>query len=116
LSSAPHPISDEGPLVFGHRPADLEEEPVVGIITHRSIQKHNFAAKTRELVQDDHLLDVVAGQAIRFRQEDTVHIPITNGIPQAIEAGAIEIRATAAVITEDMGVLQVPPLISNIGT
>jgi hypothetical protein len=64
-SAAPyHPLGDQGALVLGHRPADLQQELVLRVAPHRPIEENGLASSALELLQEHHPLDVVARQAV----------------------------------------------------
>ena len=62
LPAPPGPLGDQRPLVLGDRPADLEEQLVVRVPGHRPVEELNPAAVPLELVEQEDLEDVVAGQ------------------------------------------------------
>jgi RNase H-fold protein (predicted Holliday junction resolvase) len=64
-------------------------------MTHRSIKKVNLTAKATQLVQHNHLLDIVVGKPIRFRDDDTVHSSRTHHITKVIQVRSILIDPTA---------------------
>jgi hypothetical protein len=43
--SSPHPLGNEGPLVFRHGPTDLEQHLVVQVVTHGTVKKLHDAAE-----------------------------------------------------------------------
>src|ERR1051326_4161665 len=80
------------------------------ILAHRSIQKLHLTPKALQLLQEDHLVDVVAGQAVWGCYEHPVQGGSGDGIPEPIQPRAPQRGATEAIITEHMLLLQVPAL------
>jgi hypothetical protein len=108
LPAAPHPLSNQGALVLGHRAADLEHQLVVRIIAHRPIEELDSAARPLQFGEDHHLMDVVAGQPIGRGQEQKIERRLGRLIAQVKEAGAFERGTALAIVTEDMFLGQTP--------
>ncbi len=54
---------DQVALVFGHRSADLQHELVVGILAHRPLEKLDLAATFFQFLNQEHLIDILAGKS-----------------------------------------------------
>lgn len=99
----PHAVSDQGPLVFRNRPPDLQDQLLVRIVgAQRSIDEVDATATALQLLQHDHLVDVVARQPVRCRHEDQVEGGVGRLIAQGIQPGAVELGPAAAVVTKDV--------------
>jgi hypothetical protein len=85
LPPPPHPVSDQGPLVLGHRPADLGHQLLVRVVAERPITKHHPDATSLQLLQDHHLVHEVAGQPIWRGDHDHV-----EGCPRGMVAKRIQ--------------------------
>jgi hypothetical protein len=113
LTATPHPVRDQGALILGHRSPDLEEELIVWVLTHGPVQKLDLTAPLGEFVHEEHLMHIVAGQAIRSGHQD----PLTDGqggtIPQPVQAGAVQLGPTIAVIAGDVFLGQMPIRLSR---
>jgi hypothetical protein len=72
LPPAPHPVGDQGPLVLGHRPADLGHQLLVRVVAERPVTEHHPHATAFQLLQHYHLVHEVAGQPIRRGDQDHV--------------------------------------------
>ena len=70
--SASHPIGDQGAFIFSDCPTDLEEERIMRIIIHGAIEKLHLTPVLCEFLNHEHLMDIVAGQAIGRREEDAL--------------------------------------------
>jgi hypothetical protein len=92
LAAASHPVGDEGALVLGHRAPDLEEELIVGILTHGPLQKFHLAPPRCQFLEEAHVMDIVPGHAVS----------------QAIQAGTVELGSAIAVITVDVLLCKMP--------
>jgi hypothetical protein len=108
LAAPSHPVGDQGAFVLGHRPPDLEQELIVRILTHGSVQELNRTAALGEFLDEEYLMHIVASQAIRSRHQDQLKGGQGGAIPQPIQAGTIEPGPTIAVIAVDVFLGQVP--------
>ena len=110
LSASPHPFGDQGPLILGDRPADLEQELVVRVLGHRPVEELDAAAVLLQLLEEEHLMDIVSRQPIRIGDEDRVERGHGRPIAEPVEAGPLERGAAVAVVTEDVPLGQWPAL------
>ena len=65
---------DQVALVFGHRSADLQHELVVGILAHRSLEKLDLAATFFQFLDQEHLIDILAGQSVWGRDQNPIKV------------------------------------------
>jgi hypothetical protein len=65
LPAPPHPLGDQRPLILRDRAADLQQQLVVRVGAHRPVQELHLAAMAGQLLDQQHLMDVVAGQPVR---------------------------------------------------
>ena len=77
------------------------------ILTHWPLEKFDLAATSRNFVEQQHLVDVVARQTIWRGNQQPIELMPTDGIPQAIQAGPTQMRSTVAVVPKDMVVRQI---------
>ena len=110
MSASPHPFGDQGALILGDRPADLERELVVRVLGHRPVEELDAAAVLLQLLQQEHLMDIVSRQPIRIGDEDLVERGHGRAIAEPVEAGPLERGAAVAVVTEDVPLGQRPAL------
>jgi hypothetical protein len=52
LPASSHPFGDQGPLILGDRPADLEQELVVRVLGHRPVEELDAAAVLLQLLEE----------------------------------------------------------------
>ena len=88
LPSAAHPLSDQRPLVLRDRSADLQQQLVVRVGAHRPVQELHLAAVTGQLVDQQHLVDIVAGQPVRRGDQDQVQLGQRRMVSQPVQAPA----------------------------
>jgi hypothetical protein len=100
--AAPEPIGQHGALVFGNGALDLQQQLVVRVVGDRVVQEHHHAAGTPELLEQQHLVCVFAGQAIGGGHGDNLDGPVANGVAQGIQAWTIEPRAAVSLVAEDV--------------
>jgi len=62
--SSPHPLSDQTPFIFSDSPTNLQQELIVRVLTHGSIDTFYLASSSFEFLNQEHLMDRVASQAI----------------------------------------------------
>src|SRR5262245_39818729 len=75
---------------------------VMWYLSPRLIEEPDATARLFELFQQDHLMDIVAGQPIWTGNDDPVQRGLFEPIPQAIQSRPIEGGATIAIITENI--------------
>jgi hypothetical protein len=73
------------------------------IIIHGAIEKLHLTPVLREFLNHEHLMDIVAGQAIWRRDEGTLEDRQGRLVPKPVQARAVELGPTLAIITVDMG-------------
>src|SRR5947209_8255020 len=57
-SPPPHTLSDQTPFVLSHGPANLEQQLIMGILTHGPISKLHLASAAFKFLHQQHLVDV----------------------------------------------------------
>jgi hypothetical protein len=107
---AAHALGDQRALVLGHRAADLQQQVVVRVVAHRTVEELGGAAGARPLLQEHHLVHVVAGEAVGRRDEHAVDLAAFDGVAQAVEPWARQHGAAVAVVAEDVGGAEHPVL------
>lgn len=110
LPASPHALGDQGPLILGDRPSDLEQELVVRVLGHRPVEELDAAAVLLQLLEQEHLMDIVSRQPIRIGDEDLVERGHGRAIAEPVEAGPLERGTAVSVVTEDVSLGQRPAL------
>jgi hypothetical protein len=87
----------------------------VRVGAHRPVDELDRAAEALELVEQDHLVDVVAGQAIGLGAQDAVELAQPHRIPQPIQAGPVQARPALPIIAERAGLGQMPAPVGDGG-
>ena len=72
------------------------------VLTHRPIEELDGTASVLELFQQRHLMDIVAGQTIRPRDDDAVERRLFDRVTEAVKPRSVERGATIPIIAEDM--------------
>ena len=106
-------LGDERALVLGHRPADLQEQLVLGIVGERPVGELDPAAVALQLLQEQHLMDIVARQSIRIGDEDAIELGQRGEVAKPVEAGPPQRGPGIAVVAEDVVVRERPSAISG---
>ncbi len=86
--SPPHPLGNEGALVFGDGSTDLQQQLVVGVVTHGTVKELHEAAEALQFFEQEHLVHILARQAVWGGDEDVLHLRRGNCIAQRIQARA----------------------------
>ena len=108
LAPAAHPLGDQRALVLSHRPTDLQQQLIVRILAHRPVQKLDLAAVPAQLVDEQHLVDIVAGQPVGRGDHHQVNLGQRRVIPQAVQARPAQAGAAVAVIAIHVPLIQRP--------
>jgi hypothetical protein len=96
------PLAKDSALVLRYGTLDLQQELVVGIVRDRMLHKRHLDPSAAEFFQQQHLIGVLASQAIGRQHGDELDGAVTHGIAQSVESGAVKPAAAVAVISEDM--------------
>jgi hypothetical protein len=95
----PGPFGDLGPFVLGDDGLDLGEEPGLGVAVHvgrvEVADDHTVAG---ELVGDEHLVGVGAGQAVGSEAPQRLDETGLGGVAQGIEPGPVQTGAGDTVV------------------
>jgi hypothetical protein len=78
------------------------------IRAHRPVQELHLAAASGQLIDQQHLVDIIARQPIRRRDQHQVQVGQRRVIPQPVQPRPAQAGAAIAVIAVDMLVLQLP--------
>ena len=95
-------FGQDGALVFGDRTLDLKQELIVGIVGNGMVQEHDSAPDPAELLQQEHLIGILAGQAIGAQHADDFHGAIACGIAQAVQSRPIQAGAAEPLVPVNM--------------
>jgi hypothetical protein len=85
----------------------------VGILAHGPIQKLHLAAVAAQLVDEQHLVDVVAGQPVGRGDQHQVKLGHRRVVPQAVQTRPAQAGAAVAVIAVDVPLLQCPAVFGD---
>ncbi|CAG0935582.1 hypothetical protein TFLX_04424 [Thermoflexales bacterium] len=102
LAAQAHPFGNQGALIFGDGPANLQQQLIMGILTHGPIQKFHEATGRLKFVQQQHLMHIVARQPIRRRQQDLHDFAPADGFPQTIQPGPVQLGPAVPVIAKNV--------------
>jgi len=108
LATPSHPFRNEGALVLGYRTANLSQELIVRIITHGTFDERNLTAALSEFIDQEHLMHIVASEAIRSRDHEAFKGGHGGSVPQPIEARTVALGPAIAVIAREMFLGQMP--------
>jgi len=106
--ATPHPLGDQRALVLSHRPADLQQQLIVRILAHRTIQELHLAAVTGQFFDQQHLVDIVTGQPVRRGHQHNVQISHRRMITQPVQTRPAQAGTAITAITVNMLPIQHP--------
>ena len=83
-------------------PLDLEQELVVRVVGDRPLDELDVAGGLAELLQQEDLVGVAAGQPVGAVDADDVELALAGGVAEAVEGRAVEPRAGVALVDVDV--------------
>jgi hypothetical protein len=108
LASPAHPLGDQAPFVLRDGAANLQQELIMRVITHRPIEKLNLTAPALHFIDQQHLMHILARQTIGSRDQYQLKGAQRRMIAQMIQTGTIQRCTAIAVIAVHMFFSQVP--------
>ena len=109
LPPTPHPFSDQVALIFSHRPTDLQQELIVGIIIlHRTFQKLDVTTQFGQFFDQQNLMYIFTSQSIRCGYQDQFESCHAGGISQPIQTWTIELGTRVTIVAVNMLRCQLP--------
>jgi len=102
LATSAHARGAQGALVLSHSAANLEEQLVMRIVIPRAIAKLDPTAALGEFLDQEHLMDIVAGQAIGSRKHNAFNGRQGGSIAEAITPRTLEGGTAITVIAVAM--------------
>jgi hypothetical protein len=98
--AAPSALGELGPFVFGDDTLDLHQQAPLWVVEGWGVGEADRHLVAGELVQDQDLVGVGAGQPIRGQAPDGVDGACFGGVAQPVQAGAVQPGPGVAVIDE----------------
>src|SRR5713101_1197250 len=80
------------------------------VLAHGPLQEVDLAVMPLQLLQQHHLVHVVAGQPVGGGDEHAIQRRCRYCVAQPVQSRPLQARATEAVVAEDVLLPQVPPL------
>ena len=108
MPATSHAVGNQGPFVLRHRPPNLEQKLIMRILTHRALQELHLTPSLGECIDQQHLMDIVACQAIGGREEDPLKGGHGHPIPSPVPSGPIALGPTGAIIALEVLLGEVP--------
>ena len=111
-STAARALDNQDTLIFGHRPADLEQQLVMRILAHGPVEELHGSAVPFQLLDQQHLMNIVAGKPIRRSDQDGRG---GGRIPQVVQCWPLQAGTAVAVVAKDIVGGQLPVLCVRMG-
>ena len=108
--AAAEPLAQQRALVLGDGALDLQQELVAGVVRDGAAEERDRAAGAAELLQEQDLVGVLAGQAVGGEHGDDLDLAVAHGVAQRVQAGPVEARAAVALVAEHVPVAQLVAL------
>ena len=88
----PVPFADLGPLVFGDHALHLGEQPGLRVVLVQAggVGEPHGDPEAGQLVQDEHLVGVGAGEPVRGQAPDHLEQPGLGGVAQRVQPGPVQ--------------------------
>ena len=64
LAPPPHPLGNQDAFILRDRSPNVEQELIMRVITHGTLEKLDATAALGEFVDEEHLMHIVTGQTI----------------------------------------------------
>lgn len=113
LSATPHPLGNDAPLVLRHCPANLQQQLVVRVRTHWPVEELDQASRAPQFLEQEDLMDIVAGETIRRGQDHPIHLTCRHRLAQSVQPRSPQGGAAVAVVAEDVVIEQGPAMFFN---
>ena len=97
---APAALQHLGALVLGEHPLQLQQQVVLGRVPDRPVEEHQLRAGAGELLEQQGLVGVAAGEAVRGVHVEDVDACHGDQVAQALQGGAGQAGAAVAVVDE----------------
>ena len=96
----PVPFADLGPLVLGDHALDLGEQLGLRVVLVQAggVGEGHPHAEAGQLVQDEHLVGVGAGEPVRGQAPDHLEQPGLGGVAQRVQPGPVQPGPGAPVV------------------
>lgn len=91
-------LQDFGALVLGNHALDLQQELVLRRLTDFSIEEDDLDPSPQELLQQQHLMGVVARQAIGTMDVELIDPPSSHYIAEPFQRGTHQGGAAGAIV------------------
>jgi hypothetical protein len=105
--TAASPLDDLRALVLGDHALELDQQRVLRRVRARPLDEHHAGAGLGELLDQQRLVGVLAGEAVRGVDEHHVHRHLGHQVPQLLQRRPYQDGAGMAVVAEH-------PLLGNI--
>ena len=100
-AAAAHALGNQRALILGHGTPDLQQQLIVRVTAHRPVEELHLRPMLLQLLDQEHLMNVVASQAVRRGDQDAIQPGTRRCVAQAVQAGAAQHSPAATVVAED---------------
>jgi len=102
LATPSHPLGNQCARILRHGSTHLQEQLLVGGLTHGALDTCDPTATLSECIHEEHLMHRVARSTIWGRAQDPCQGGHGGPVPAALETGAIELGPALALIALDV--------------
>jgi hypothetical protein len=100
--AAPEPFGQHGTLILGNGSLNLQQQLIIRVVGDGMVQEDHLASDAAELLQQQDLIGVFAGQTVRAEHRNYVDGGITDRIAQPIQTGPVQTGSAVTLVSEDM--------------
>jgi hypothetical protein len=77
-TASSHAIGNQVALIFSDSPADLQQQLIVGVLAHRSLDKLQQAPTFFQLLNQEHLVDILPSESIWSRHKYAIKVRLSS--------------------------------------
>ena len=106
------PLQNLSPLVLSDHPLELHQQRVLGAVTARALDEHHGGAGPAELLDQQRLVGILAGQPVRGIHQQHVHWNLADQVTQPLQGWADQAGPGMAIVFKHplLGHVQTQPL------
>src|SRR4051812_49613229 len=95
-------LQDLGALVLSNDTLDLKQQVVLGGAADRTVEEDDLCAGPAQLLNQEHLMGIAAGEAVRSMHINASQLSCRSGIPQALQSRAKQDGSAVALVDIDV--------------
>jgi hypothetical protein len=114
-TTPPHAVGNQVAFVFGNSPSNLQQQLIVRILAHRSLDKLDLAPAFFQFLNQEHLVDILTSQPIWSRHQHAIKVRLSYLITETVESWSLETGPAVAIGTYHAVISPFPSLQLKMG-